>query len=113
MLRLRSDIWVAALLRRAHAEGAYAALRRRGAEEAGAIFIVVNCLDGRHQLYAPAPQMAFDDRPSDRLFVQVLKDETPVRVDERLESEFRFDPDCWVVEIDDRRERVFAEIMQE
>lgn len=113
MLRLRSDVWVAALLRRVHAEGAFATLRRRGAEQAGAIFIVVNCLDGRHHLYAPAPQMAFDDKPTDRLFIQVLSDATSVKVDERLESEFRFDPDCWVIEIDDRQERPFAEIMKE
>lgn len=113
MQRLRSDIWVAALLRRAQVEGAYATLRRRGAEQAGAIFIVVNCLDGRHQLYGPAPQMAFETDETDRLFIQVLSDATSVMIDERLESEFRFDPDCWVIEVEDRQERPFAEIMPE
>lgn len=101
------------MLRRAQVEGAYVTLRRRGAEQAGAIFIVVNCLDGRHQLYGPAPQMAFAPNETDRLFIQVLSNATSVMVDERLESEFRFDPDCWVVEVEDRRERPFAEIMQE
>ena len=48
-------------------EGAFAALRRRGAEEAGAIFIKVNRLDGTGTLYGPAPQTAFDEaQPSDR-----------------------------------------------
>ena len=113
MQRLRSDIWVAALLRRAQSEGAFATLRRRGAEQAGAIFIVVNCLDGRHQLYGPAPQMAFDSRATDRIFIQILSDATSEMVDERLDAEFRFDPDCWVIEVDDRQERPFAEIMKE
>ena len=33
-MRLKSAIWVAAYIRRCHAEGAFAAVRRRGAEEA-------------------------------------------------------------------------------
>ncbi|MGZ3310763.1 MAG: DUF1491 family protein, partial [Xanthobacteraceae bacterium] len=34
-MRLKSAIWVAAYVRRCHIEGAFAAVRRRGAEEAG------------------------------------------------------------------------------
>ncbi len=55
-LRLRSDIWVAAYLRRVALEGAYAMLRRRGAAEAGAIFVKIDRLDGRAALFEPAPQ---------------------------------------------------------
>ena len=44
--RLRSDIWVSAYLRRCAVEGAAADLRRRGAAEAGAIFIKIDRLDG-------------------------------------------------------------------
>ncbi len=113
MPRLRSDIWVAALIRRAQNGGAYATLRRRGAEQAGAIFIVVNCLDGRHHLFAPAPQMAFDDTSADRLFLQTLCGVDDGKIDETLDQEFRFDPDCWVIEVDDRAERPFADVMSE
>ena len=49
-VRLKSGIWVAAYLRRCNIEGAFAAVRRRGAEEAGAIFIKVNRLDGTAML---------------------------------------------------------------
>ena len=59
-MRLRSDIWVSALLRRCASEGAFAVLRRRGAEEAGAIFILIDRLDGTLALYGP-------DRKSTRL----------------------------------------------
>ena len=33
-MRLKSGIWAAAYVRRSHIEGAFAAVRRRGAEEA-------------------------------------------------------------------------------
>ena len=55
-MRLKSAIWVAAYVRRCNVEGAFAAVRRRGAEEAGAIFIKLNRLDGTAELFAPAPQ---------------------------------------------------------
>lgn len=113
-MRLRSDIWVAALIRRVQHEGAYAALRRRGAEQAGAIFIVVNDLEGRFSLYSPAPQMAFEDAvPLDRLFTIALADCEPSTLDARLEQEISFDSDCWIVEIEDKQRRSFVEIMAE
>ena len=68
-MRLKSAIWVSAYLRRCNIEGAFAAVRRRGAEEAGAIFIKLNRLDGTADLFAPAPQSVFDEaRPTDRIF---------------------------------------------
>ena len=45
-MHLRADIFVAAFLRRCGVEGAFAALRRRGSPEAGAIFVKVDRLDG-------------------------------------------------------------------
>ena len=69
LMRLKSGIWVAAYLRRCNVEGVFAAVRRRGAEEAGAIFIKINRLDGTGILYGPAPQAVFGDaRPADRVF---------------------------------------------
>ena len=43
-MRLRADIWVSAYIRRVEVEGRFATLRRRGAPEAGAIFVLVNGL---------------------------------------------------------------------
>src|ERR1700710_1208875 len=39
LMRLKSSIWVAAYLRRCQTEGVFGAVRRRGAEEAGAGFV--------------------------------------------------------------------------
>jgi len=112
-MRLKSAIWVAAYLRRCQIEGAFAVVRRRGAEEAGAVFIIVNRLDGSATLYGPAPQSAFDEsRPAERFFAPVLGGETPVpeaEIETRLAREIRFDPDVWILEVEDRGGRHFLD----
>ena len=85
-MRLKSAIWVAAYVRRCHTEGAFAAVRRRGAEEAGAIFVKLNRLDGTTE--QPAPE---------------------AKIEERLARELRFDPDAWIVEVEDRAGRHFLD----
>ena len=103
---------IAAYLRRCNLEGAFAAVRRRGAEEAGAIFIKLNRLDGTAELFGPAPQSAFDQvLPADRAFSPCIK-EQPVadaKVEDRIARELRFDPDAWVLEVEDRAGRHFLE----
>jgi hypothetical protein len=111
-MRLKSAIWVAAYIRRCHIEGAFAAVRRRGAEEAGAIFVKLNLLDGTAELFGPAPQSAFDDaRPTDRLFSRCFGEQPApeAKVEERLARELRFDPDVWIVEVEDRTGRHFLD----
>ncbi len=104
-MRLKSAIWVAAYIRRCQVEGIFAAVRRHGADEAGAIFIKVNRLDGSADLYSPAPQAAFDEaQPTDRAFAAALKKlpAPEADVEAYLARETRFDPDVWIVETEDR-----------
>jgi hypothetical protein len=112
-MRLKSAIWVSAYLRRCNVEGAFAAVRRRGAEEAGAIFIKISRLDGTATLYGPAPQSSFDEsRPSDRAFsVCVGRYQPAPEADSEayLAKEIRFDPDVWIVEVEDRAGRHFLD----
>ena len=54
-MRLKSAIWVAAYLRRCQTEGIFGAVRRRGAEEAGAVFVKVALLDGNATFTNTAP----------------------------------------------------------
>lgn len=86
---------------------------RRGAEEAGAIFVLVDRLDGTVDLYGPAPQTAFgEDAVTDRLF-QRLREKVPnAEADQRLARERDFDPDLWVVAIEDREGRPFIDVMK-
>ena len=84
-MRLKSSIWVSAYVRRCDIEGAFAAVRRRGAEEAGAIFIKLNRLDGTGMLYGPAPQAMFDEaRPADRLFTALAGRDAPKKICHRV-----------------------------
>lgn len=111
-MRLKSAIWVAAYVRRCHGEGAFAAVRRRGAEEAGAIFIKLNRLDGTAELFGPAAQASFDEaHPSDRMFSRQSGPQpvAEAKVEERLTREARFDPDIWIVEVEDRAGRHFLD----
>lgn len=111
-MRLKSAIWVSAYVRRCHVEGAFAVVRRRGAEEAGAIFVKISRLDGTAALYAPAPQSAFEEaRPGDRRFVPALAGYAPeADIEARLARELRFDPDLWIVEVEDRAGRHFLDL---
>jgi hypothetical protein len=111
-MRLKSSIWVAAYLRRCEIAGVFGAVRRRGAEEAGAVFVKVATLDGNAMLYVPAPQTVYDDsRPVDRFFVAVAKEPLPeAAVEARLTKEIRFDPDAWIVETEDKAGRHFLEL---
>src|SRR5262245_45594554 len=109
-MRLKSGIWVAAYIRRCQIEGAQAVLRRRGAEEAGAVFVKVSRLDGTAEVFGPAPQSAFDEaRPTDRAFVRSLKAQPASDIDAEayLARQVKFDPDVWIVEVEDRAGRHF------
>jgi hypothetical protein len=114
-MRLKSAIWVSAYVRRCNIEGVFAAVRRRGAEEAGAIFIKVSRLDGSATLYGPAPQTAFDeDRPGDRAFIACVGREAPAPeadCEAYLAKEMKFDPDVWIVETEDRQGRHFLDVV--
>jgi hypothetical protein len=109
--RVKAAIFVAAYVRRVNATGeGFAVIARKGAEEAGAILIRIDRLDGTGDLYVPAPQSAYDEhRPTDRLFVRRFTD-GPVsnaRIDDVIARELRIDPDLWLIAVDDRAGRHF------
>src|SRR3954447_17645163 len=111
-MRLKSGIWVAAYIRRGQFEGAQAMLLRRGGEEAAAVFIKISRLDATDEVFAPAPQTAFDEaRPSDRAFIRALKTEASTEADAEayLARQIKFDPDVWIVEVEDRGGRNFLD----
>ncbi|MFG1248084.1 DUF1491 family protein [Xanthobacter flavus] len=113
-MRLKSAIFVSALIRRCQVEGCYATLVRKGAEEAGAIFVKVARLDGTAALYGPAPQSAFDESfPADRKFSVLVAPASPeADADARIARELKFDPDIFVLEIEDRQGRHFLDLVE-
>jgi len=111
-MRLKSSIWVAAYLRRCQSEGVFGAVRRRGSEEAGAVFVKLALMNGNAILYAPAPQTVYDDsRPIERIFMPSPPQPVEERkIEERLVKEISFDPDVWIVEIEDKAGRHFLDL---
>jgi hypothetical protein len=110
-MRLRSDIWVSAFLRRAEIEGAFAVLRKRGSAEAGAIFIRLDRLDGTVALYGPAPQSEMEADDPTRRFRRMHEAEwtDALSLEDRLKREMKFDPDLWIVDLEDRQGRHFLD----
>jgi hypothetical protein len=109
-MRVTSSLWVGAYVRRCLGHGISTVVARHGADEAGAIFVRVDRLDGTADLYAPAPQATFAEaRPDDRRFQRVAEGEPSARIDERLTREIRFDPDLWIVVLEDREGRNLLE----
>ena len=100
-MRLTSEFWVSQLIRRAFNGGGYAAIARKGASEAGSIFIIHRSRDGLIDLFGPAPQTEYDtDRPQDRVFTRILEKASDAEVEAKLASEARFDSDLWVAEVE-------------
>ena len=101
-MRLKSAIWVSALLRRHQAAGRYGAVVRKGAEEAGAVYVIVNHLDGSLHLFGPAPGPAYDDAGERRFALELGGATAAAAIDALIARRRASDPDIWVVEIEDR-----------
>ena len=114
-MRIRSDFWVSAYLRRCGVEGVIAVQRRRGAAEAGAIFVKLERLDGTAALYGPAPQSQTAEAGVERLWSRLHREDfiDTSRVEDRLRKEISFDPDLWIVEVEDRAGRHFLDLAAE
>ncbi|MCV0427425.1 MAG: DUF1491 family protein [Roseibium sp.] len=112
-MRVTSEFFVSALVRRIFGEGGFAAVSRKGAMEAGAVFVCVDRLDGRFDFYGPAPQAMFSDLPQGRLFERLFSQVERAEIDARLTSEARMDPDYWLVEIEARDGKVELPLAEE
>ena len=104
-MRLTSNLWVMAYLRRCRAHDIFATVARHGDDYAGAIHVKVNRLDGTACVYGPAPSMATTERGDDRRFARLLGDVADADAEAWLARQRSFDSDIWVVEIEDRQAR--------
>lgn len=103
--RLKAGIFVRALLRRAEVGGASAFIVRKGAEEAGAVVLTVSRLDGTSLLLNQAR-----DGKGNLVWARPLGDWSEEgRARAWLDKQVKFDPDLWIVEIEDREGRAFVD----
>jgi len=100
MSRLTSEIWVAAYLTRLRLATIPAFIVQKGDGTAGAVLVKLNTLDGRAVCY----QRSFDLLSGERRWgILVEGDET--EVDVSITKQRSFDPDLWVIEIEDKAGR--------
>lgn len=100
MTRLTAEFWVQAYLARLRLQEIPAFVVAHGDDTAGAVLVKLNTLDGR----AVAFQRSFDLMSGARQWV-VLSEGEERLVDEAVAKQRSFDPDLWVIEVEDRAGR--------
>ncbi len=100
MSRLTADIWVSAYLNRLRLEGIPAFVVARGDATAGAVLVKLNTLDGQARAY----QRSFDMVTGARSWMVLTEDEER-EVDKAIARQRGFDPDLWVIEVEDKAGR--------
>jgi hypothetical protein len=101
-MRLKSRLWIEAQLRRWQQLGNFGAVIDKGADEAGAVYIYINHLNGTFDLLIPPPGPSHDEA-GERHFTQAFA--KPVTWDEArsfVAKQKKFDGDLWSVEFEDR-----------
>lgn len=96
--RVRSEIWVQAEIRRCRVAGIDAYLVRRGDSDAGAILVKHNRFEDGCTVYAPATAM-----DGGRAWSRGTGD-APVPeadADAYIQRQRGYDPDLWVIEVED------------
>lgn len=93
--RLTSDFWLQAYMQRLRAAGIPYFLRARGDATAGALLVKVNTLDGSATLWSRMPSLD-GGRTWD-----VLADGDDAAVEAAIDRQRGFDPDLWVLELED------------
>ncbi|MEP2531131.1 DUF1491 family protein [Shimia sp.] len=99
-MKLTAEFWVQAYLARLRIETIPAFVVARGDNTAGAVLIKLNTLDGQAQVF----QRSFDLMTGERRWV-VLSEGAEADVDTSLARQRSFDPDAWVIEVEDRNGR--------
>jgi len=100
MTRLTADLWVSAYLARLRLVNIPAFVTSKGDATAGAVLVKLNTLDGT----AVAYQRSFDLMTGDRRWIELAVG-VESDVDAALARQGQFDPDLWVIEVEDRQGR--------
>jgi len=100
MIRLTSDVWVSAYLTRLRLVDIQAFVVARGDGTAGAVLVKLNTLDGKGTVF----QRSFDLITGVRNWIELICGDEPA-LDAAIARQRSFDPDLWVIEVEDRAGR--------
>ncbi len=104
MSRLVTSFWVHAYLARLRLHDIPAYVLAHGDDHAGAVLVKLNTLDGQARLF----QRGFDLESGARRWVE-LASGSETDVDAAIARQRSFDPDLWVIEVEDRQGRHLLE----
>jgi len=104
MTRLTAEFWVQAYLTRLRLADIPAFVTSHGDNTAGAVLIKLNTLDGRAQAF----QRSFDLMSGTRQWITLAEGDEG-EVDAAIGKQRSFDPDLWVIEVEDRAGRHLLE----
>lgn len=103
MSRLTASFWVQAYLRRLSLANIPAFVVHKGDETAGAVLVKSNPLDGTATLFQRS--YALD---GSRMWAELASGPEP-EMDETIGRQCGFDPDIWVIEVEDRAGRTLLD----
>lgn len=108
--RLTTDFWVSAYIRRLGQKNIAALLVRRGSQAAGQVLVKLNTLLPRGEegcrVYVQSYDMAGNRGWRSGTGSSLVSEEA---ADQYIQRTLKFDPDVWVVEVEDREGRHFLE----
>ncbi|WP_340107150.1 DUF1491 family protein [Pikeienuella sp. HZG-20] len=102
--RLTAEFWVAAYLARLEQAAIPAYLTAKGDKTAGAVAVKVATMDGRASVFTRAY-----GADGERVWAPLAEAAPETEADEALARQRRFDPDLWIVEIEDPKGRTLLD----
>lgn len=103
--RLKIALYVKALTRRAEVAGASVYVLRHGADEAGALYLKILLPERRCTVLSQARR-----GDGELVWMKTLGESCDdAAAAKYFEKQIRFDPDLWIVEIEDREGRAFVD----
>ena len=100
--RLKSGIWIQAQIRLCSIANLPAYVVKKGDKDAGAIFLRINKLDGNNYIYSQTRDISGEIAWSKAKSGEAIND---MDAFEYLEKQQKFDPDLWILEIEDPDEK--------
>ena len=101
--RLTAEFWVRAYLARLRLADIPAFVTARGDATAGAVVVKLNTLDGQARAFARGT-----DATGARVWTEIAEG-ADAEVEAALARQRRFDPDLWVIELEDRQGRTLLD----
>ncbi|MEP2639323.1 DUF1491 family protein [Roseobacter sp.] len=100
MSRLTARFWIDAYLMRLRGQDIPAFIVTHGDDNAGSVLVKLNRLDGQAVVYQRTYNLLDDTRSW-----SILQQGAEAEVDDSIARQRGYDPDIWVVEVEDRQGR--------